>query len=565
MAALVPSAAAAPDAADADRAATSEPAAGAAARCVRAAIGGRTVCLRRGARCRRRFNRSYFPYGLACRRTKRGFRLGKASLRQSRGNGAIAVDPKTGRVSKAAALQAIVHLYGPVPGVRAQRGAVGRIRSGTGPLRWIRRVRGQLNRAQRRAVDRLTADRPVRAQAAAHSKGEVELFIGLTASATSKHVGGPVPQIRLKLGAAPAKSKGEEILADADQATIAGKKGCEIRTTAVSFQNLTKAEALATIAHEVWHCFQFQAVGGKVYYAPAWIIEGQAEWVGLAIGEEVLGQPVTGDKAVGWWARYLKSPKTGLFSRTYDALGFYGELAYLSLDPWPRLVPMLKAPGSGPAYTAAVGAADTPLRQNWPSSFFRRSDFGPPWTLAGSSVTTDRLNPPTFDIVNGGKPGTLSAPARANDIGEFRLQADVVRITVTGQGSGRIRFLDGSEQVLQIGAYCTAVQGCQPCPQAGGQAPPPAPRGIARLALSAGSGGAVVVVSGLTDQAHCSQQVAGNACSNLGTYEGAMRCCYNTRLVNRFSRCKSQVLCAFRGRSCDRVAVRSSRALRARG
>ncbi len=91
------------------------------------------------------------------------------------------------------------------------------------------------------------------------------------------------------------------------------------------------------VAHEVYHCFE-DAINPDTN---PWIAEGQSEWV----GEEVAGpSPTVAGPA---WKRYLRRPEIPLFTRDYDAIGFYAHLAESCVNPWMILDAMLRAARHG--------------------------------------------------------------------------------------------------------------------------------------------------------------------------------------------------------------------------
>ena len=92
------------------------------------------------------------------------------------------------------------------------------------------------------------------------------------------------------------------------------------------------AEMNATMAHEMFHCFQFDWARQHGFQMSkdnmaGWISEGQAEWVGETLG----GPSKTGDY---WWKDYLTSYHDSLFGRDYSAVGFYQHMSEEGIDPW---------------------------------------------------------------------------------------------------------------------------------------------------------------------------------------------------------------------------------------
>ena len=138
----------------------------------------------------------------------------------------------------------------------------------------------------------------------------------------------------------------------------------------------------ATVAHEVFHVFQFVMAGSLAnFYRPPeknWLIEGSATWVEAELVKYAPG-------AHEWWLRYLGSPDTALFARTYSAVGFFGHLAASGISPWARFKAMFAAESSAAAYEAAVGGNKVFLNSE-ASVFFREPAFGPAWDQKGPAV-----------------------------------------------------------------------------------------------------------------------------------------------------------------------------------
>jgi len=53
-----------------------------------------------------------------------------------------------------------------------------------------------------------------------------------------------------------------------------------------------------------------------------------------------------------FWNKYLEKPEKPLFSRSYDAVGFYSQLEQSGVDVWSHLIPALQANGNSAAFTA---------------------------------------------------------------------------------------------------------------------------------------------------------------------------------------------------------------------
>lgn len=132
------------------------------------------------------------------------------------------------------------------------------------------------------------------------------------------------------------------------------------------------------MAHEVWHCFEGQILGLARFWSqnPApWIIEGEADWVGASVVPDApLG-------AQDYWD-YLFKTDLPLFSRAYDAVGFYAHLNDAGIDPWGKLVPVLDAKSNTDAFTAAGADAD-PFLDTWASSLLRDGGRPAAWNMTG--------------------------------------------------------------------------------------------------------------------------------------------------------------------------------------
>ena len=68
------------------------------------------------------------------------------------------------------------------------------------------------------------------------------------------------------------------------------------------------------IAHEMFHCFQGAMT--NLQPRPLWVIEGSAEFAAADVTNFEKGQ----------WYDYILDPTKNLFTRSYDALGFYAHL-----------------------------------------------------------------------------------------------------------------------------------------------------------------------------------------------------------------------------------------------
>jgi hypothetical protein len=188
------------------------------------------------------------------------------------------------------------------------------------------------------------------------------------------------------------------------------------------------------------------------YAAPRWLIEGEAEWVGATLAPTELPA----------WDSYLKDIDTSLFSRSYDAIGFYAHMTDSGEDTWHLLDPMLRAGSSPAAYGVA---ANNEVRLTWASSLARVSGLGKGWQTAGPGITSATYEPQT-DSVSDTSKITHSVAPYTNAILRFKVTtAQVVDVVVSTQFS-RLHTSGGTEyDGLNKGPATFCVQDCTMCPQ----------------------------------------------------------------------------------------------------
>jgi hypothetical protein len=363
-----------------------------------------------------------------------------------------------GTVSLATALAAFTLAVGPLPGVATPTGTAGQITDGTVGVRWVVAHWNELTPAQQAAV---TTDlvAPAKGQAVGGSQGGVELdryvtdqgsphLLGVPSSsgylATAQHfrtliaadLGRNTPQ-DLKVVVNNTQQQGAEALAytvsfDSGYGFTGKPAHCVIYINPLLYNDTNRSLVASSVAHEVFHCFQADDYPSMTAYgaAPSWLIEGQAEWVGETL------EP-TPD---GSWNKYLTALSTVLFSRSYDAIGFYAHMAESGINPWSRLDAMLKASGNAAAYAIAVN--DT-FRTNWASSLARRPSLGTGWDTTGPGITSATYTPTPTTLGNGSTVGKKVAPY-TNAVVETNVAADAVSVTVTGNYA-RLHAADGTE------------------------------------------------------------------------------------------------------------------------
>jgi hypothetical protein len=410
-----------------------------------------------------------------------------------------------GTLSKSTALQAFALAYGPLPGVHPPRGPIGQIPDGTLAAQWVLSYRSQLSRGQLRVVDRLLGvpapgvpGNDVRARAASFGDPGFSPNLAIQAMA-EKWAGIEGGKLGHALGLTIVAGTTTTIVktttsglvtADAqafniDEGWGSGKaEFCRIRVPP-SGQATEKADPVffnLVMAHEVFHCFQFDLRGALVWTPlPDWIIEGMADWAALTV------DPVAYSVGGGNLTTYFKFPHTPLFLRSYDSVGFWGHVQDTFGDLWSRIPAILTAPGGSPgAFDAAEGADTTKFLSTWGSSVFNRPVGGPPWEMISPIVPPGTAGPPVGMI-----DGTGSVEAAPYTTAQYSYTDSDPRtpiVYVSIKGSAR---LSTQHNYTDLGAalFCTTAR-CVCPPRTSGYVPPTRPLSVpTRLGLSGNPGG----------------------------------------------------------------------------
>lgn len=250
---------------------------------------------------------------------------------------------------------------------------------------------------------------------------------------------------------------------------------------------LSPANRREIVAHEVYHCFQDELFLDDVRTLdsrPAWLVEGQAAWV----GEELSGG---GFMSPGWWRHWLTLPGADLVGRSYDAMGYYATLDAVTHGVWGVLDGMLRDPGS--AYDRTATPA---VRQQWATGLVRRPAYGPQWESVGPGITADHADPSSVTLVRGAASAAVPLPHR-HSVALVAMQStgDVVRVDPPRDAVGALRTGSGTVVPLSLnpvllclrGDHCRCPDGSSP----GGQTYVDAGAGQVVIAVQSDSGGAV--------------------------------------------------------------------------
>jgi hypothetical protein len=472
MAGLVPAAAPGAPAPPAARA-------HAAAKCrgTKAAVGGNVKCLHIGDTCQKRHAREYLLADLVCTRTGRGghrkLRLRHAGYAQAR-QGRVLELGRSGKPTFTQALwyfdQTIAHL----PGVKVPRGAVGRDSSGTSALKSLYPFRDRLTKAQRKVLD--AALQPVGAPLARFDPGATP------ARARAADVSG----LTATLSEAVTRLRSHGVLfvhpiALYDLTGTVGKT--ELARTGARWLFKNKGNECAvmlapklltqdivgqrqTILHELMHCASGELVSSAAAWnaQPKFLDEGLPEWASYRVGLEWSGTV----KSRGWWQAYLGDPSLSLFTRVYDAAGWWSLIEHEGADPF-KLFPKLVAAGTSgnplAVYAVARDAAGGDLvKSEWGPTLAQITAFGSRWDLKGPGET-HRAEPDRGTVTNTSNPSVGAADEAGADQFKVDVQAEIVKVTGPKQGAGFFRDAGGTDWSLDSSTqkFCTEPNGCV-CP-----------------------------------------------------------------------------------------------------
>ena len=418
-----------------------------------------------------------------------------------------------GSVSKEVALQAFSTAIASLPGVPAAPGGPPQDferADGTFAIDWLLPYIDQLTPEQRAVVDSVLAPSPsavvvnspqliagrgpiVREPAApaadAQSKPYTDAIaaaVGTVASRLHRDL-----QVPTYFDFAPPPQDQPRALAFAfpTRNVVGLDPRCQIRATPL-IEGSSQTRINVTMAHEVFHCFQFDVLPGRsAVGARAWIIEGQAEWA----GEDVGGPgPDGGD----WWSAYLKTPTFSLFAREYDAVGFYEHLAETGTSPWTIFDKMLSTPADSTAAFKATGAVEDNFLDTWASGMRRMEALPAAWYAQGR-WTTKAHAPEVIERIRNGDLVPASAETMANFEVSIESHADIVELTF----QGHVRMHTDQLEVAQVSTIdlCTnlSTTGCT-CPDGTSyDGPPLTPSdGIIYLALTGSISGSSGTIRG---------------------------------------------------------------------
>ena len=416
-----------------------------------------------------------------------------------------------GYITSEAALQLFALLYGPLPGVTPPAGGPGIEVDGSLAITGVMRHWADLTADQQRAVrtalglpdgfaplpDASGRARPGTTTIPPPSTFTAELKQVL--SLLAAHLGPLATPVELRT--TPPLFPGSKALADA--LIYAGDKGkaCYVRLfpSAYTATNVL----ISTLAHELMHCYQ-QEWGPR---PPGWIEEGMAEWAGATIAAEAgVAFDPTDQKYV---TAYTTSPEKPLFTRAYDAVGWFVYVAQSGVDLWPRLKSISTAPFNRAAYDAATAGLGESFIEGWAPAQFDFAPWAGRWELTGPGIPPSSVTPKfSNQSVKNGSKVEITAPKFAAARKAMTFDAEVTLITAAATTVGLDRINGTEDRALRTftGFQCTRDDGvcvCPPDTEQAGMTFPALSRGPHFFAASGGPEVTSVTVLGFSLKDAC--------------------------------------------------------------
>jgi hypothetical protein len=388
-----------------------------------------------------------------------------------------------GTFAKADALALFATAYGPLPGVDVARDKG--IADGTLAIRAVTAVRAQLTQEQRDAIDRAIAIPdgstivevpPVSARAPG---ARLAAFTTVTADGVKKLADFYRGRVATNLGQ-DFRGTLEVALVDTDIGldgdAWSDYPGGVFGNCRIRIYPPAEKELEITIAHEVFHCFQLDAyrTAEAEAAAPSWLIEGGAEWAAVDLTQD----------ASPFWPAYIQQ-QLPLPQETYDAVGFFGHMDEVGLDPWTGFLAMWNAGNNAVAIMQAGGADRDQFVDSWASAVLRQQQLGGAWWTAADGHTNAVNYPQVYGVGNGTRVD-LSMPYLQNKIRVLSVGSDLVHFTT----EGHVRINDGHVDLTDVSDswFCISGHSCDPtCPN--GEQPPPISGTLSPTIAVASSGG----------------------------------------------------------------------------
>lgn len=408
------------------------------------------------------------------------------------------------------ARQAFALAFAPLPGVERPPGKVQVIHDGTLALDWMDAFITELTNEQREIFDKLNVEAPLPIGAPLNKTitPEIKGWIDQATAAYLTMTGVTPPKIEPYVSD---EYQGTTAMAFARPKDANGKQEgavvrCRIGLPANFFRFYTgtvdqKLEAHESIAHEVFHCFEYPSFEtlAKRDQGAGWILEGAATWASI----KLLGSAASYEHP---WKLAIEKSGRPLFSRTYDAVGFFFQLEKVGPSPAMQVAKMIKAYATtvgdlrNPAALAAATDGIADFYYRWGTTSFRDPTMGGDWDTYGIGLPATVK--PTYIadafFQTGGALGI-----GATDAATYEVSADV--LVVRSSPDTRL-FRSGAVDLrAPFANYCTRPDGCD-CPAGSlheGEIFPPLESGAYRISVAGGSSGSSWIIVGFSKDEYC--------------------------------------------------------------
>ena len=197
------------------------------------------------------------------------------------------------------------------------------------------------------------------------------------------------------------------------------------------------------IAHELFHCVQFEWAPTVYASSPQWVIEGGADFAGLDYFRKQV-QP--DDFFLAWFA----AREAPLGARSYSGAGLWEAAAAEGLDPYAAIKAALRATGSTEAVLAQAGLNSPRFLLAWPTRTVRTQAYQhPSWTMPWAGVgegkheNFDKGRPINLGGTNITGPSNFSHALRAHVFG-----GGVDVVTVRNKGRHLVSLANDRENIV---------------------------------------------------------------------------------------------------------------------
>ena len=241
--------------------------------------------------------------------------------------------------------------------------------------------------------------------------------------------------------------------------------GCLITIYPLLYEHiveLTPAYVAFVLAHELFHCVEFEWAPGFWMTAPGWVVEGGADFAGY----DYYRKRVKVDDQFLAWFEARDAP---LSARAYSGAGLWEVAAAEGIDPYSSIKVALRAAGNTEAVLAAAGLNTPQFLLDWPSRTVRSQAYthpswSMPWTGAGDGRHENFEKGSTIGLggTNVHGPANFSHALQAHVFGEG---VDIVTVRNKGKhllslANDRENLVLGSNETIRL---CTDESRCT-CP-----------------------------------------------------------------------------------------------------